>query len=492
MLTQEEMMAIQGTDISDDYLAHYGILGMKWGIRRYETKSGHLTPAGKARYDSDAYKKHGVLKGIQSARTGPSRPVKTLLEQNSEKRKNIAKGAKVVASNPTKFAKKVIGNMKEKRRIEKKTEKINKERAQFARTVESRNEQNKHFGAKLGIKAASIAAKTALSVGVTAAATKLATEGGIAAALGTVGLGAAATFLRTSIIKTTNRASYQIANKVIKDQYDIPLSQIPKQLTEKEVKEWEEKQREEAKKLSHSFENEDYLAHYGILGMKWGIRRYQNKDGSLTNAGKARYNDDGVRRANQAKPSGTPSTSSKSVEQKHAETDDEMKSRLMKNPNANEVAKNIDKFTTAELNEMANRSNALQRMRNDARMDEQYRKQQYKLEQEEALKARQDKIDQKLRTFKNYADAVHTGISLLKDAAYIAKTISYGAKITKSIKEKDTTAAFDYLIEWCDGKTPKNQNKPGDTSRAEPYLTEGMKQNKDAEDFLKRMGGIKW
>ena len=33
----------------------------------------------------------------------------------------------------------------------------------------------------------------------------------------------------------------------------------------------------------------DYLAHYGILGMKWGIRRYQNKDGTLTEAGKKRY-----------------------------------------------------------------------------------------------------------------------------------------------------------------------------------------------------------
>lgn len=28
------------------------------------------------------------------------------------------------------------------------------------------------------------------------------------------------------------------------------------------------------------------LYHHGILGMKWGIRRYQNKDGSLTAAGK--------------------------------------------------------------------------------------------------------------------------------------------------------------------------------------------------------------
>lgn len=38
--------------------------------------------------------------------------------------------------------------------------------------------------------------------------------------------------------------------------------------------------------------NELELAHYGIFGMKWGVRRYQNYDGTLTSAGKKRYGGD--------------------------------------------------------------------------------------------------------------------------------------------------------------------------------------------------------
>ena len=50
------------TDYDNDYLAHHGILGQKWGVRRFQNEDGSLTPEGRKRY----YKSVGKLNSWQS------------------------------------------------------------------------------------------------------------------------------------------------------------------------------------------------------------------------------------------------------------------------------------------------------------------------------------------------------------------------------------------------------------------------------------------
>ena len=53
--------------------------------------------------------------------------------------------------------------------------------------------------------------------------------------------------------------------------------------------------------LAYRVKYSDELYHYGVKGQKWGIRRYQNPDGSLTDEGLIRY---GVDRQGNMSPQG--------------------------------------------------------------------------------------------------------------------------------------------------------------------------------------------
>ena len=70
-MTDEEMKA---AELGDEVLEHHGILGQKWGIRRYQNEDGSLTEEGKKRYEKieDQIKKKALLEeqGIALANYG--------------------------------------------------------------------------------------------------------------------------------------------------------------------------------------------------------------------------------------------------------------------------------------------------------------------------------------------------------------------------------------------------------------------------------------
>lgn len=90
-----------------------------------------------------------------------------------------------------------------------------------------------------------------------------------------------------------------------------------------------------------------YLEHSGILGMRWGIRRFQNKDGTLTAAGKARYANNPRHQASEARK--------KAKAEEDARKFEEKRQKALNSGNATEVLKYKEHSTRAELDEALNR-----------------------------------------------------------------------------------------------------------------------------------------
>ena len=103
----------------------------------------------------------------------------------------------------------------------------------------------------------------------------------------------------------------------------------------------------------YNYTNELY--HHGIVGMKWGVRRYQNKDGSLTSTGKKRrsigqvYTDH--KKKKQQKERLEKARATREANKKAAAEREE----LIRTGDAKKILKNKSKFTNEELQRAVDR-----------------------------------------------------------------------------------------------------------------------------------------
>jgi myosin heavy subunit len=196
--------------------------------------------------------------------------------------------------------------------------------------------------------------------------------------------------------------------------------------------------------------NEDYLQHHGTKGQRWGVRRYQNKDGSLTPAGRKRYSKEmdklkaeeqklkaekkvlDNKKKTQAKFDKLDEKKAKleadkkalkeeqkkfkkgekEASDKHKETVEEKRERLLKSNDPNELYKNKDVLSTAEINERLARLDAERRLSQVAASTK---------------TSGMERVDKALKTFKK-VDEVYNTLNNSAAGKIVKKKLGIGEK----------------------------------------------------------------
>lgn len=317
-------------------LYHHGIKGQKWGVRRFQNRNGDLTQAGKKRYDNPYELYHHGIKGMRwgvrrfqnrdgtytplgQRRRSEGNPEYERVPRDYTKAKRIAKG---VAKGVGIAALVSVGTIAA-------ASILTGPAGQKAISTISKNLSNPQTKERI---ASSVKRKALRTTGAMVDGA-MSAIGGLAAAALVAKIGTStkkgqiASRATSEGVRELTRTNFRNANfsgskidKNSKEYQNLFKNQnggIRSEDERKKIKGWvndglsiDQIQKKIDEELTHS----DELFHHGIKGQKWGVRRFQNKDGSLKPAGEKRYY--GHNTSDSSGPSKASSSSSSSEKTK--------------------------------------------------------------------------------------------------------------------------------------------------------------------------------
>ena len=209
--------------------------------------------------------------------------------------------------------------------------------------------------------------------------------------------------------------------------------------------------------------NNVYLEHHGVKGQKWGIRRYQRKDGSLTVMGKVRYRTDKEFKTNVNRQRAAEKARQARLAKKQHESD---KERVVKSGSASELLKYKGELTPQEMTSTWNRLQWEQNITGSAA-------------KESVGKSRVNKAIEKIGDITDDAQTVIKGYNTVANVINAFKTDTLLPKIDTNI----TNGNRKDVENWRE--TNKNKNKTFDIN--EVWKNRNKMSTADLQDASKRM-----